>query len=122
MSEEIDIEIVDDDESLCRALARLLRAAGYRNIHQSNSAEDFLHAAGRRHPSLLILDVRLPGMSGIDLLEHLGPTGSRIPVVLISSHDEELRRARDMHYDPVAFLSKPFEERDLLSVIHSINP
>lgn len=120
--EELAIDIVDDDTSVCRALARLLNAAGYRNTRQFNSAEDFLVTAGQRNASLLILDLQLPGMGGIDLLEHLRSSGSRMPVILISSHDEELMRARDMHYDSVAFLPKPFEEKELIAVIRSVNP
>ncbi len=120
--EDLAIDIVDDDVSLCRALARLLRAAGFRDIGQFHSAEDFLSIPGRRTPSLLILDLRLPGMSGTDLLEHIRSSGSMVPVILISSHDEELMHAHEASYHPVSFLLKPFEEEDLLSVIHGVAP
>jgi FixJ family two-component response regulator len=120
--EEFAIDIVDDDISLCRALARLLKTAGFRDIGQFHSAEDFLSMSGRRRPSLLILDLRLPGMSGMDLLEHVRSSGNRVPVILISSHDEELIHAQDTDYHPVSFLLKPFEEEDLLSVIRGVEP
>ncbi len=120
--EDLAIDIVDDDVSLCRALARLLKAAGFRDIGQFHSAEDFLSIPGRRTPSLLILDLRLPGMSGMDLLEHIRSSGNRVPVILISSHDEELMHARGANYHPVSFLPKPFEEEDLLSVIQGVEP
>jgi len=118
--EDLAIAVVDDDVSLCRALERLLRASGYRDIQRFHSAEDFLSMFYQKAPSLIILDLRLPGMSGVDLLERLRSSGSRIPVILMSSHDEELKRAEGVHYDPVAFLPKPFEEEELISLIHSI--
>ena len=118
--EDLAIDIVDDDVSLCRALARLLKAAGFWDIGQFHSAEDFLSIPGRRRPALLILDLRLPGMSGMDLLGRIRASGSRVPVILISSHDEELMHAHKAGYHPVSFLLKPFEEKDLLSVIHGV--
>jgi len=119
---ELAIDIVDDDVSLCRALARLLKVAGFRDIGQFHSAEDFLSMSSRRRPSLLILDLRLPGMSGMDLLGYIRSQGNRVPVILISSHDEELIHAQDTNYHPVSFLLKPFEEEDLLSIIRGIEP
>ncbi|MFY9397104.1 MAG: response regulator [Desulfomonilia bacterium] len=119
---ELTIDIVDDDASVCRALARLLRAAGYRDIVRFHSAEDFLDALGHRNPALLILDLLLPGMNGLELLSELRSLGIRIPVILISSHEKELERARSSGHDPVAFLPKPFEERELLTVIRLLTP
>jgi FixJ family two-component response regulator len=119
---ELAIDIIDDDASVCRALARLLRAAGYRDIARFHSAEDFLGALRQRVPGILILDLLLPGMSGLELLAELRSLGNRVPVILISSHDEELKRARDLGHEPVAFLPKPFEERELLSVIRLLVP
>lgn len=117
---DLAIFIVDDDDSLCRALARLLKSAGYRNVGTFSSAEDFMLSSSPEEQSLLVLDLQLPGMSGIDLLQALRESGRSIPVVLISAHDEELMRAKSLPYDRVAFLHKPFEEKDLLSVIGSI--
>ena len=116
------IFIVDDDSSLCRALARLLRSAGYNDVHKYESAEDFLCSAHVKDSSLLLLDLQLPGMNGVDLLKHLRRSGRSIPVVLISAHDDELRRADSMKQEAVAILHKPFEETELLSVIHSLTP
>ncbi len=120
--EDCTIFIVDDDSSLCRALARLFKFAGYQNVHNFLSAEDFLHFGSIRNQSILILDLQLPGMSGIDLLQHLRSSGTAIPVILISAHDEELRRAVNMDHDSVAILHKPFEETELFSAIRSIVP
>lgn len=118
--EELAISILDDDDSLCRALARLLKSAGYRNVDTFSSAEDFMSSSFPEEQSLLILDLQLPGMSGIDLLRTLRQSGRSIPVILISAHDEELMRAKNLPYERVAFLHKPFEENELLSVIDSV--
>lgn len=116
------IFIVDDDSSLCRALGRLLKSAGYRNVHKFTSAEDFLSSVPFEKPSLLILDLQLPGMSGIDLMRYLQVYGISLPVVLISAHDEELTRAKSMRNPALSFLHKPFDADELLSAINSIVP
>ena len=85
---ERTIFIVDDDSSLCRALGRLMKSAGYRNVHKFTSAEEFLSSVPFERPSLLILDLQLPGMSGVDLLKYLRVYGISLPIVLISAHDE----------------------------------
>lgn len=114
------IFIVDDDTSLCRALARLLKSAGYIDVRKFSSAEDFLHSATETNRPLLILDLQLPGMSGIDLLRHLKRSGRSIPAILISAHDEGLILAKSAMSGARAFLHKPFEEAELLSAIGSI--
>lgn len=120
--EERTIFIVDDDNSLCRALGRLLKSAGYKSVFKFTSAEDFLSSVPFENPSLLILDLQLPGMNGIDLMKYLRVYGISLPVLLISAHDEELNRAKSMKSDSIAFLHKPFDEKELLSVIHSMIP
>lgn len=119
---ERTIFIIDDDSSLCRALGRLLKSAGYRNVHKFTSAEDFLSSVPFENPSLLILDLQLPGMSGIELMKYLQVYGISLPVILISAHDEELARAKGMKNSAVSFLHKPFDEKELISVIHSMIP
>ncbi|HQG31486.1 MAG TPA: response regulator [Deltaproteobacteria bacterium] len=119
---ERTIFIVDDDSSLCRALGRLMKSAGYRNVHKFTSAEEFLSSVPFESPSLLILDLQLPGMSGVDLLKYLRVYGISLPIVLISAHDEELARAKSMKNPALSFLHKPFDEKELLSVIHSLIP
>jgi len=118
--EERTICIVDDDTSLCRALARLLKSTGYRNVRTFSSAEDFIVGASIGTCSVMILDLQLPGMSGLELLENMRRSGHSTPVILISAHDEELMRAKGMRHEWAAFLHKPFEERDLISVISSL--
>ena len=120
MNEECTIFIVDDDLSLCRALARLLRSTGYQDVRTYSSAEDFITEASPDPCAIMILDLQLPGMSGIELIENLRSAGSSMPIILISAHDEQLARAREMRHEWAAFLHKPFEERELISVIDSL--
>jgi FixJ family two-component response regulator len=120
IKEECTICIVDDDVSLSRALARLLRSTGFRNVSTFPSAEDFMETAPAKTCSILILDLQLPGMSGLELLHHLRTSGRSLPIILISAHDEELRRARDANGQWAAFLHKPFEETELISVISTL--
>jgi FixJ family two-component response regulator len=91
-------------------------------VHKFTSAEDFLSSVPFENPSLLILDLQLPGMSGIELMKYLQVYGISLPVILISAHDEELARAKGMKNSAVSFLHKPFDEKELISVIHSMIP
>lgn len=92
-SSDLSVAIVDDDESLCRSLGRLLRAAGMESIAY-HSAEAFL--ADTRHPDFdcLLLDVKLGGMSGIELQQHLVASGGTIPAIFITAYDEPATRER----------------------------
>src|SRR5262245_30240879 len=87
------ISIVDDDESLREALVGLLRAAGF-EARAFASADEFLKSAGPRDSACLILDVRMPGMSGLELQRTLADSGSRVPIVFISAHVDKAARAR----------------------------
>jgi FixJ family two-component response regulator len=118
--EECMICIVDDDVSLCRALTRLLRSTGFTNVSTFSSAEEFIQADRGETCSILILDLQLPGMSGVELLHLLRTSGRSTPIILISAHDEELKRARETNHGWAAFLHKPFEEKELSSVISSL--
>lgn len=105
--------VIDDDPSVCRALRRLLQAAGI-EVETYASADDFLQAALRREPDCLVLDVRMPGMTGPQLRDHLHSAGRLIPVVFITAHAEE------GHGDPwgATILRKPFDGQALLDAIH----
>jgi two-component system response regulator FixJ len=107
------IAIVDDDASLRRALARLLRAVGWQAV-TFPSAEAFLQA-GRQMPlDCLVLDVWLPGMSGVALLEHLVALGSTLPIILITGREDVQMRSHAAQMGVVAYLRKPLDEQDLL--------
>jgi FixJ family two-component response regulator len=108
--------IIDDDESVRRALRRLLRSVG---IHAEvcATAEEFLEVAPEPTPGCLILDVHLPGASGLDLQERLLAEGRRIPIVFITAYPEEPSRQRALHAGAIAFLAKPFEEQSVLTAL-----
>jgi len=92
-SGNIYVAVVDDDENLCRSLARLLRAAGMQPITYL-SAEAFL--ADTKHPRFdcLVLDIQLTGMSGLELQEQLAATGTAAPTIFITAHDDPEARGR----------------------------
>src|SRR6267142_7208202 len=86
------VSVVDDDESLRRSLGNLLRSVGF-GVETFASADEFLRSAQRDNTSCLVLDLRMNGMSGSDLLRHLAAGDRRIPVVILTAHgDEEMRR------------------------------
>jgi FixJ family two-component response regulator len=118
---ELAIFIVDDDESVLRSLRRLLRSAGFRKVETFLSAEDFLRRAVPAKPCLLILDLLLPEMSGLDLYRRLQELGRPIETIFISAIDQEVDKARQAHPEAVAFLVKPFEQGDLLAAVRSIS-
>ena len=107
------VAIVDDDASLRSALARLLRTAGWQTVTFA-SAEAFLHTDPQMPLDCLVLDVWLPGMNGVALLEHLGTLGSTLPVILITGRDDVRMRQRAAQLGAVAYLPKPLDEQDLL--------
>jgi FixJ family two-component response regulator len=106
------VSVVDDDDSIRRALRRLIGAAGL-TVATYDSAEDFL-ARGDRDTACLILDVRLPGMSGLDLQDRLMATDPRIPIIFMSAYTSEAMKDRAMKAGAVAFLRKPLSEEILL--------
>ena len=112
------VSVVDDDESLRRSLGNLLRSVGF-GVTTFASAEEFLRSAQREHTRCLVLDLRLTGMSGLDLLRHLVVADCDIPVVILTGHgDDELRR-RALRAGAVAFLDKPFRSDALLDAVRA---
>jgi len=112
------ISIVDDDDSLRNSLNNLIRSVGFR-AQGFSSAEEFLNSSELQDTACLILDVRMPGMSGLDLQRQLVAANSRIPIVFITSHVDDDARARALEAGAVAFLYKPFREEALLTAIDS---
>jgi FixJ family two-component response regulator len=108
---EILVTIVDDDESIRRALRRLMLSAGL-EADAFGSAEEFL-AQGDRETGCLILDVRLPGMSGLDLQRELVAHHPRIPIIFMSAYGTDDMKERALAKGAIAFLRKPISE-DLL--------
>jgi len=112
------ISIVDDDESIREALCGLLRSVGFA-VNSFASAEEFLASDQLGSADCLVLDVRMPGMGGFELLRQLAVSHCEIPVILITSYEEEGMRARALSGGAGAVLIKPFSEEALLSAIHS---
>src|SRR5262249_58121987 len=104
------VAIVDDDVSIQRALARLLYTAGWHAVTFS-SAETFLQTGMQASPDCLVLDVWLPGMTGVELLEHLAATGSTLPAVIITGRDDLQMRMRAMQAGGAGpFLPTPYRQ------------
>jgi len=110
------VSIVDDDPSLRRSVRNLLRSVGYR-IEVFESAEAFLQSENRLNTGCLLLDVRLAGMSGLELLAHLVATASRIQVVMLTAHGDEETRQRCLRMGAIAFLTKPFRPEALYEAV-----
>jgi FixJ family two-component response regulator len=108
--------VIDDDPSVQRSLRRLLHSVGYR-VLLCSSAEDFLALTELPHPVCLVVDVRMPGMTGIDLQAALAGTRRNAPIVMISGHADAATVARATNAGAVAFLCKPFDDRALLAAV-----
>ena len=112
------VSIVDDDASLRRSVGNLLTSAGFR-VQAFASEEEFLASPQRANTGCLVLDLRMAGMSGLDLLKHLGAIGSRIPVVILTAHGDDDARQRALQAGAIAFLGKPFRCDALLDAVRT---
>jgi FixJ family two-component response regulator len=113
------VYIVDDDESVREALSSLIRSIGL-NVEVFASAPAFLaHQRAPGIPACLVLDVRLPGLSGLDLQRELSKSGATIPIIFITGHGDIPMSVRAMKAGAAEFLPKPFREQDLLDAIRA---
>jgi FixJ family two-component response regulator len=110
------VAIVDDEEGIRKALGRLLRAAGL-EAHGYANGQEFLTAAAERRPDCVVLDLHMPGMSGLQVLRKLKTAGLLLPVVVITAHDEPETRQECLSTGARAYLRKPLEDRLLLNAI-----
>jgi FixJ family two-component response regulator len=108
--------VVDDDAPMRESLKNLIRSVGLR-VELFASAQEFLRSKRPDLPSCLVLDVRLPGLSGLDLQRRTGETGIEIPIVFITGHGDIPMSVRAMKAGAVEFLTKPFRDQDLLDAI-----
>ena len=108
--------VIDDDASLRRAIQRVLGSVGL-HVELFGSAREFLAASRPDVPSCVVLDVRLPGMSGLDLQRELASAGIHIPLIFITSYGDIPMSVRAMKAGAVEFLTKPFRDQDLLDAI-----
>jgi FixJ family two-component response regulator len=110
------IAIVDDDPSVLKALTRSFRHRGIR-ARAFGSAEEFLEALRNGLPGCLILDLQMPGMSGLELLHHLMRENVRVPTIVITAHGDARIRERCESAGAVAYLSKPFRNSSLMDAV-----
>jgi two-component system, LuxR family, response regulator FixJ len=116
------IAIVDDDPAICRALSRLLQTVGWQAVAFS-SAEAFLQSGVQKPPHCLVLDVRLPGMTGLQLLERLVADGVSFPIIIMTGYADAQGHIRAIQAGAEAYLRKPVDEQDFLQAIqHSLGP
>ena len=112
------ISIVDDDESIREATKTLLKSAGY-CVGTFTSAEHFLESGALRETECLVLDVRMPGMSGLDLQRQLKSSDSAVPIIFITAHDDNANRRQAIEAGAADFLGKPFEAAALVAAIRT---
>jgi FixJ family two-component response regulator len=112
------VAIVDDDESVQRALQDLIESDGLSALC-FGSAEQFLDSEARNKAACLIADIRMPGLSGLELQAKLKAERCRIPVVFITAHGDAEMRIHAMREGAVQFLSKPFDDTVLLEIVHA---
>ncbi|HZW80938.1 MAG TPA: response regulator [Candidatus Deferrimicrobiaceae bacterium] len=108
--------VVDDDPIVCVSMQRLIRSLGL-EVQTFISARDFLHATRPDAPGCLVLDVRLPDLSGLDLQQELAKANVDLPIIFVTGHADVLMSVRAMKAGAVEFLTKPFREQDLLEAI-----
>ena len=113
------IAIVDDDESVCRAIKRLVRSLGMTAETYVSGAEfvDLIEALPSFQPDCVVLDVQMPGMSGIEVQTCLRRARGKIPIIFITAHDDRIVRAQALAAGAVAFLRKPFNDSLLVRTL-----
>jgi FixJ family two-component response regulator len=112
------IAIVDDDVSVQSALQDLLEAVGF-PTRSFGSAEEFLESGQYRNAACLVVDIRMPGISGLELQAKLKAERSRVPIIFITAHGDEKMRLQAMRAGAVDFLTKPFDQDVLLDCIRA---
>jgi FixJ family two-component response regulator len=110
------IAIIDDDALVRSALKDCMESAGY-FVEVFDSAEEFLESNAADNAACLILDVQLPGITGLELQERLTGTGSRAPIVFVTAHGTDVNRKRAVQQGAAGFLSKPVRREELLCAV-----
>jgi FixJ family two-component response regulator len=116
------IAVLDDDASVRKALIRALRVGGFSTVEFA-SGEELLRSWRLDPPACLVLDLEMPGMSGIEVLEALKVAKAQFPVIFITAHDAPGAREKSMYRGAVAYLRKPIDIADLLETVkHALAP
>ena len=112
------VYLIDDDASVRKSVARLLRTAAYQ-VEVHSSAEEFLETCQMAEHGCILLDLRMPGLSGEGLQDRLRTMKEALPVIVITGHGDEVVRASMLKKGAVAFLAKPFDDQELLAAIEA---
>jgi FixJ family two-component response regulator len=112
------VSIIDDDQSVRDGIADLVRAMGF-DVEAFDRAENFLQSGSIATTSCLITDMRMPGMTGLDLHERLVASGKAIPTIVITAFPKEVDRARARQTGVLCYLAKPFDDNELAACITS---
>ena len=112
------VAIVDDDDLMRSALGGLLKAVGL-PAQEFASAEEFLNSGQKQHIGCLIADIRMPGISGLELQAKLNADRCRIPIIFITAHGDEKMRLQALRAGAVEFLAKPFDDEALLESVRA---
>lgn len=110
------IYVIDDDDSVRRAFGRLFRSAGY-NVQTFSSPDDFLGHTRQGKDACILVDIRMPGLTGFGLLERLASEETRLPVIVVSASDEANIRQHARELGAVSFFRKPVDDQALLDAI-----
>ncbi len=110
--------VVDDDASVRAGVQRLIRSAGF-VVETFASAEDCLKAWPSDNWGCLIVDIQMPGLSGLELQTKLAALGSTVPIIFITAHDDPNARIRALNGGAADFLEKPFDDEELIAAIHA---
>jgi FixJ family two-component response regulator len=117
-AERAVVFVVDDDPSMRRSLESLLRSVGH-DVRLFSSAQEFMQAERPDAPGCLVLDVRLPGMSGLAFQEELAKADVALPVIFVTGHGDVPMTVRAMKAGAAEFLTKPFDDQVLLDAVHA---
>lgn len=110
------ISVVDDDESIRAATKGLLRSSGY-EVKTFASAELFLQSGAFQETECLVLDVRMPGIDGLELQRRLNEANSRIPIIIVTAHDDRVHRKKAIEAGAVNFFRKPFDANAFVAAV-----
>jgi FixJ family two-component response regulator len=110
------VAVIDDEESICRAVKRLIAAWGMR-AQTWSSGQAFLDSLSTERPDCVLLDLHMPGLSGLDVLRALADAGVKVPVIVITGRDELASRAMCVSAGAIAYMTKPLQHEKLLKTI-----
>jgi FixJ family two-component response regulator len=112
------IAIIDDDVLVRQSLGDCMESAGYA-VESFDSAEEFLASESARNAACLIVDIQLPGITGLELQERLAGADNRVPIVFVSAQGTKANREKAMRWGATGFLSKPFRRDDLMRLVEA---